>query len=125
MEIEPSQLCDSSFYGRYWYNISEDGATWSCDNSSFWDVCSDRQYMVFNYSMSNCQSLTIANSGKNCDTTTRGSFCSLLSKCFRLICLSMYIYKIGTMKYVSYILDWKEGVGQHTRGFILFFASAC
>ena len=102
-EIEATQLCDSSFYGRYWYNISEDGVTWSCDNSSYWDVCSDRQYMVFNYSMSNCQSLMIASSGKNCDTPTRGSFCRLLSNAST--CLIMYIYKFGTRKYISYILD--------------------
>ena len=52
MEADATQTCEPSFFGRYWYNITEDETTWSCDNTSSWDVCTDRQFMMFNYT--NC-----------------------------------------------------------------------
>ena len=50
METDVIQTCDPSFFGRYWYTVSSDDATWDCNETSLWDVCTDKSVMAFDYS---------------------------------------------------------------------------
>ena len=49
METEVTQTCDSTFFGRYWYNVTSDETTWYCNETSLWDVCTDNAIMKFSY----------------------------------------------------------------------------